>query len=924
MEEHIRRYKKYIYELIKNLDLNHATYKEHLHKVFEYYGCIQLSQQSGRQVLRWEDIPADLREQKNMQRDMGIDAWDVTGDRVIQMKLYNGCINWTSFSTFWSCCFTSFDTSIKTLFRNTESKIHSMIQTNINQGKLEDITVTDIKFRNDCKVIQNETYSEPIIQNKSITIRPYQYGAIQMIEQARLKEKNIRIQLPTGTGKTVVILADHENHRHEKIFILVPIILLMEQWNDVFIKKGFETYLIGTGQHNNFDAYCDQSVVICVYDSFMKVYNQVRHFNHFVIDEAHHVLTPERYVETEQHFDVQDDDEDDEDIRPNSYMKCIRDLSQTNHVIYLSATIDKPNDDSLFYEYAVRQAIIDKYLCDYQLIFPIFQKKHTTNQPLADYLIHQQQESHCLIYASNCKEGKEFTEMMNTIQKGCAGYIDGNTSINKRKKLLADFESGKIRFLVNIRVLIEGFDAPHIRAVFFLHISSSDIFIIQAIGRTLRPHPDKIKANVYVPFIQEDDEDKIHDLLRQLSSYDERIKQSIIKKQIGGYISIEHIEKQEDCEELQDSQENEDFEFRYNLIVDRMGNSNQLEEIAIKRAMKYKAFYEEIHRKPSHVLNAKNKENTTKEQKYEHSLALWFSNMQVAKKGKVKNCRLYSSVEKILIDLLGDNWYKPRDLDKLSVQRALEFKAFYEKNQRKPVLILSGKTKEQNDNASDEQKYEQRLAVWFAGMKRAKKFPSRGRTGVLYPSVEKILIKLLGNTWYDKTDFEDVALKHAVEYKTFYEEKQRYPIAVLSGKTKEQKDNATEDQKYERKLALWLQGMKTAKRGVHHTRMLYPTVEKFLIKLLGKNWCSSLEDESLKIALEYKAFYQEKQRNPSKVLNGKKKEQKDNATEEQKYEQKLAVWLGNMKSSKKGKARMNVYPSVEEMLVEILGENWYC
>ena len=326
--------------------------------------------------------------------------------------------------------------------------------------------------------------------------------------------------------------------------------------------------------------------------------------------------------------------------------------------------------------------------------------------------------------------------------------------------------------------------------------------------------------------------ERIQTFIYQLSTYDERIKQTISEKKIGGYLSIENCEDEEKDDE-DENKEDSIFEFRYNLIVDRMGNSNQLEDMAVKRALEYKTFCEKNQRKPSHVLNGKKKDNTIDEQKYEHRLAQWFSNMKESKKGKVRNCKLY-------------------------------------------------------------------------------------------PSVEKILIELLGKSWYDKTDFEDVAFKHALEYKRFYEEKQRYPVAVLKETTQEQKDNAIEEQKYEHTLALWFQGMKMAKRGVKTTkRMLYPSVEKFLIELLGKNWCSSLEDESFKFAVEYTSFYQEKKRKPSKVLNSKTKEQKDNATEEKKHEHKLAQWFGNMKSSKKGKSRMNVYPSVEKMLVEILGSDWF-
>jgi len=47
MEQHINRYTKYINEALQKIDINTATYKDHLHKVFEWWGCIHLSQESG-------------------------------------------------------------------------------------------------------------------------------------------------------------------------------------------------------------------------------------------------------------------------------------------------------------------------------------------------------------------------------------------------------------------------------------------------------------------------------------------------------------------------------------------------------------------------------------------------------------------------------------------------------------------------------------------------------------------------------------------------------------------------------------------------------------------------------------------------------------------------------------------------------------
>jgi superfamily II DNA or RNA helicase len=918
MEQHVQRYIKYINEALQKIDIDTATYKEHLHKVFEWYGCIHLSQESGTIVLCWEDVPVDLREEKCMSRDMGIDALDILGKRMIQMKLYHGTISWRALSTFLACHLL-FEDHKMMLYRNTESQLCNLIARNIKDEKIEDRTKTDAEFRKECKRIQKlKIKTVPFIEKKDT--RPYQQDAKQMIQKAKEEIKNLFVCIPTGCGKTWVILDYHQEHRDEIMLILVPTCVLLVQWNDACKELGMEAYLVDSNHHHDLKQYTNQTIVICVYDSYKNIHEERNRWKRIVVDEAHHIIKPERYMETEdEHNDFSEDEEDEEmeEERPISSTHRICDLHQTNHMIYLSATLDKPEDDSLYYEYKVRQAISDGYLCDYQFIFPIFQQEYTINRYLAEYLIHRQNETHCLIYAPNCKEGKEFVDMLHSIQAGCAGYIDGNTTAAKRNKLFADFESGKIRFLINIRVLVEGYNAPHIRSIFFLHISSSDIFIIQAIGRALRLHPDKIKATIYVPFTHENDIDRIQAFLTQLSTYDERIKQSLVQKKVGGYLSLEHSEVQEQDEEKTDDSV---FEFRYNLIVDRMGNSNQLEEMAIKKVLEYKAFYEEHGRKPIRVLRNKTKEqkkNATDEQKYEYSLAIWFNNIKIRNK---KN-KIYPSVEKILTDLLGESWYQNRDLEECAIETATCYNKFYTEKQRKPTQVLQGKTKEQKENATYEQAYEHRLASWVCDMKKAKTC-KRGRK--LYPSVEKILIELLGEIWYENRDLETASLKIALEYKTFYEENKRKPSEGLQGKTKE---NMTDDLKHEHKLVQWFGSMKFAKKTPTRDSMkLFPSVEKILIELLGETWYENVklnEKNAINRALEYKIFYEEEQRKPSFVLQGKTKEQQENATEEQKHEHTLAVWFSHMRDKKNGKVNNTIFPSVEKILIDLLGENWY-
>ena len=950
MEQHVQRYTKYIHEMVRTMDLDTATYKDHLHKVFEWYGCIQLSRDSGHIVLRWEDVPADVREEKGMSRDMGIDAWDREGDRVIQMKLYSGCIGWRSFSTFWAACHTSFKDNEKILYRNAESTLQSLIQMNIQKGELRDIKVTDAEFRSACRAIQKKRLTplkEAVVEE--VLLRPYQAEAMTMMEKARDEGRNLLVCLPTGTGKTVVTVQYHLAHRvpfGEKMLILVPTLVLMEQWSEACRKVGVEAYLIGTNQHRSLGEYAEQSVVICVYDSFGVIAGEVGRFGRIVVDEAHHVLVPERYMETEQEFegsvmgsesegewDEEEEEEEEEEKKVErviSYMSQIRSLAQTQRVVYLSATIDKPEDGSLYYEYKVRQAIQDGYLCDYEFVFPIFERAYETNQHLAEYLVHRQQETHCLVYASNRAEGREFVDRLNALQPGCAGYIDGTTRPASRKKLFSDFELGKIRFLVNIRVLVEGFDAPHIRSIFFLRVSSSDIFIIQAIGRALRLHTDKVKASVYVPFTHEGDIDRIQAFLSQLTTYDERVGESIKGGRVGGYVRIERGEAEDvgDVEEEDgDGDEKEDekeevFAFRYNLVVDRMGSDSggQLEAIALKRAEEYIAWVGEKERRPKLCLQSKRKkEGVTEEEKVEHWLASWMERTKLAKRGYIK-CRwtLYSSVEHRLNQSLGEEWWKKINREEKQIQITKEYIQWVQEYGKHPSNRL--RTEKDKENMTDENRKEKRLTQWMVDMKKKQR---NGKQQKIYSSVLQLLIATFGEDWYENKDLEKHQIGRAEEYIRWVQENGKHPSRSFHSKVKSGK--FTDIQVAENRLGQWMSDMKKAKEGRGSTT-LYPAVEELLRIKLDQHWYEKEKperDQLLKVN-EYIKWVEMNDRHPIRCLETPT--QKKEASNEQLKENQLAIWISNIKKAKRNGAsqgRGKVFQGTEEKLNTAYGTGWW-
>lgn len=503
-----------------------------------------------------------------------------------------------------------------------------------------------------------KTGQKIIIPKEEIILRDYQIECIELIRS----DKNVIIQLPTGCGKNVIItqyiikrlysshcigIASDENSENTKPFkflILVPKIILMEQIRDEFVGLNLPDILdsiqiIGDG---NTEFNEDKLITICVYNSIDKI-NNFAQFEKIFIDEAHHIIKPEIYyneddTNSEYNSEYNSDDEDypsdiDEEYKSDyeecnldnkkeecnskkeikeeiqecnseeeiqeQYLSKIRKLKKYNNNVFLSATIDQI-DEYEYYSKDIRDMINDGYLCDYNIHIPIFSGSvdaiKSDDANVCKHLI--QNYRNIIIYCNTKKEGIEINKIMNELLPLCSEYIDCDTTKKNRNTILGKFKSGKIPFLINVRILVEGFNAPITKGVCFLHMPSSKTAIIQIIGRALRLHDQKIIANIILPFSNTEDEKDINNFLKILSNNDSRIKQSYDRKKLGGYISPSKIEL-DDNSNIKISHENS-CEFRFTKIYNNISSLMNNEEIWMQNLQALKDYIDKFKHIPNH------------------------------------------------------------------------------------------------------------------------------------------------------------------------------------------------------------------------------------------------------------------------------------------------------------------------------------
>jgi superfamily II DNA or RNA helicase len=543
-------YDEIIFNLVKRYDnISKCNFYE-LAKPFEYYSAKMLSIEYNKPIYHYNDLEMIYKEDNNLsKRDSGIDLCDKQ-NIIGQVKLRSDTLSWKELSTF-ICQINQYDPITKKryikwndpiLIRNHCSKISKNLKEHLNNNICIDRPYRLEEFYMYCNNLKS---NPPIIKdtNDIIEIRDYQVETIDLINNN--PTKNLYICLPTGSGKSYVLISSIELNK--KYIILVPFVVLLDQWYSeiINIRPELTDYIQLIGDNNNtFDS--NKLITISTFHSVGLVGN-LENYYRVVIDEAHKIIKPEIYEEIEDDVDGDDGDE-------STYTSIItKNIIGFHNNILMSATLDNPyNEDDIYHKVELRDLIDKGVLTDYQIKIPIFED-NANDISVCQYIV--KNYTNMIIYCSSQEEGKRITDTLNKISKKCCYYLDCNTAKGQRRDILKEFNNGNINFLVNIRILVEGFNSKVCKGVVLYNISKNDKMLIQIIGRALRKHPNKLYANIVLPFINNEDSKDLQFILRVLATNDSVIKKRCITQKLGGYIDVEPIDKP-----VVDNDDNDDSE----------------------------------------------------------------------------------------------------------------------------------------------------------------------------------------------------------------------------------------------------------------------------------------------------------------------------------------------------------------------------
>ena len=346
---------------------------------------------------------------------------------------------------------------------------------------------------------------------QEVTLRPYQLDCISDIEQSTARRKVVVI--PTGGGKTV-IFASYALQHNLKTLVVAHRVELIRQTQETFLSLDPSADVgIVMGKFNE----TDNQITIASIQTLSRR-NRLRQLptDYYLIicDEAHHA-TADSYLRLFFRFGLIDLYAC--GIKNGKDIQTYWDPNRT--LLGVTATPERTDQESLdaiFDEVVYRISIADlipEYLSDFRCItrdagIDISHVRTTAGDlsqeqlgqaiedgGLLDGLPDVVNESlsdrqHILIFLPTVAASIEATRILSEagIKASC---VLGITPPEERKQTLKDFQSGKIRVLINCMVLTEGFDCPCIDALIVARPTKSGLLIQQMVGRGLRKAPGK-------------------------------------------------------------------------------------------------------------------------------------------------------------------------------------------------------------------------------------------------------------------------------------------------------------------------------------------------------------------------------------------------------------------------------------------------
>jgi DNA repair protein RadD len=121
-----------------------------------------------------------------------------------------------------------------------------------------------------------------------------------------------------------------------------------------------------------------------------------------------------------------------------------------------------------------------------------FEKKFNPFLEQTADIIKKIKQKSVLVFAATITQAENLQKLIPN-----SAVVTGTTPKKQREKLVADFRSGKLRTVINVGVLLLGFDKPDLEAIVVARPTRSVVLWVQLLGRGMRKCEGKETCHVY-------------------------------------------------------------------------------------------------------------------------------------------------------------------------------------------------------------------------------------------------------------------------------------------------------------------------------------------------------------------------------------------------------------------------------------------
>ena len=362
----------------------------------------------------------------------------------------------------------------------------------------------------DEEVEQVSAFAGPAIRFSHIEadntgLRPYQAEMKLKVYSLWDMMDNVMLQMPTGTGKTIVFTSIVKDIRkwcvqhspESKILIVAHRKELIDQASRKL--RTIAHGIIQSGKSQRLDL----PIQVASIQTFVSRRNydtmlQLR-FDFIIIDEAHHTMAPgyQKLWDMFPHSKKLGVTATPWRMSHSGFTSLFGDIVLSKSIEWFVNNEYLSNYDyiSIKKDSDIQHAVnaIDKYGADGDYSDAELSSKFDCGKIRAK--LYQSYEKFVkgkkgIIYAIDRRHASNICELY-AVHGVKICMIDGTTPAEERKRLIDEFRAGTIQVIVNVNIFSEGFDCPDIEFIQLARPTKSLSLYLQQVGRALRISPNK-------------------------------------------------------------------------------------------------------------------------------------------------------------------------------------------------------------------------------------------------------------------------------------------------------------------------------------------------------------------------------------------------------------------------------------------------